>query len=37
MFFSFDGVDVIPCRDGKVLRKDTYLDAVALRSALGLA
>lgn len=34
---SFDGVDVIPCRDGKVLRKDTYLDGVAMRSALGVA
>jgi hypothetical protein len=34
---SFDGVDVIPCRNGKVVRKDTYLDGIALRSALGLA
>lgn len=32
-----DGVDVIPCRGGKVPRKDTYMDALALRSQLGLA
>ncbi len=31
---SFAGVDVIPCRDGKVVRKDTYLDGIALRAAL---
>lgn len=31
---AFAGVDVIPVRDGKVLRKDTYLDALALRGAL---
>ena len=31
---SFAGVDVIPCRDGRVVRKDTYLDGIALRAAL---
>lgn len=34
---AFDGVDVIPCRDGKVVRKDTYLDGLALRAGLGLS
>jgi hypothetical protein len=33
---AFEGVDVIPCRDGTVVRKDTYLDAVGLRAGLGL-
>jgi hypothetical protein len=33
---AFPGVDVIRCTQGKVLRKDTYLDAVALRAGLGL-
>lgn len=33
---AFAGVDVIPCRDGKVVRKDTYLDAIALRDGLNV-
>jgi ketosteroid isomerase-like protein len=33
---AFAGVDVLPCRDGRVVRKDTYLDAIALRNALNL-
>ena len=33
---AFEGVDVIPCAGGRVVRKDTYLDAVALRDGLGL-
>lgn len=33
---SFAGVDVIPCEGGLVRRKDTYLDAMALRRGLGL-
>lgn len=30
----FDGVDVLPCKDGKIMRKDTYLDGVAFRRQL---
>jgi steroid delta-isomerase-like uncharacterized protein len=32
----FAGVDVIPCENGRLKRKDTYLDAAALRAAVGL-
>jgi steroid delta-isomerase-like uncharacterized protein len=31
----FDAVDVVPIRDGKVARKDTYLDAASLLHQLA--
>jgi len=31
---AFDGVDVLPLRDGLVARKDTYLDGLAYRAGL---
>jgi steroid delta-isomerase-like uncharacterized protein len=32
---SFDAVDVIPIREGKVTRKDTYIDAASLLQQLA--
>lgn len=33
---AVEAVDVLACRDGKVARKDTYLDGFALRRGFGL-
>lgn len=32
----FEAVDVLPCAGGQVLRKDTYVDGVAMRRGMGL-
>ncbi|HET6507609.1 MAG TPA: nuclear transport factor 2 family protein [Baekduia sp.] len=34
---SFGAIDVLHCVDGKVQRKDTWVDGVAMRRALGLS
>ena len=34
--FACDGVDVLQLRDGRIARKDTYLDTVAYQRQLGL-
>ena len=34
--FACDGVDVFQLRDGRIARKDTYLDTVMYQRQLGL-
>ena len=33
---SWEGLDVIPCEDGLIARKDVYSDSVAILRQVGL-